>query len=308
MSFQTTGFYGNTNVPRIMDGRQDIQYITNNFAETQNNLLQWTQGIYSTRFQTVKQAGQTKFLFGVSEFSIDGPIDNINNGNNVFSWIEQRTDIVSAPVTITVHVPNGFYTVAQLATEIQALMNANTTMAGGTYAVTVTGTAPQQFINIALTPPGGQTWIFSLPTNVNRVIGLLYITLGLQNNGPETSSGNMAGIRRISILAGVDSCFLSCDALQYSNPLQVNDVNSISTLFTIPPIVCRLPGVDSSGVTGSIEYQFMNIEWHETSGNPFQNAITWSITNIYGDIMTSAGASTILATLRVELLGENNEI
>lgn len=155
-----SGFYGNTNSPTSYESREEIQQ----FVQKMTGNCQFNVNMITRKFNNIKQAQNTRFMFAVMQYEFTNTFDTIYAGNNAFTLIEERTDVPTPPNTVSFTIPAGIYNIVTLLTQLQTSLNANTSMgAGGSYAFTLSGALPFQFVELAITPPAGQTWQFSFP-------------------------------------------------------------------------------------------------------------------------------------------------
>jgi len=292
-----SGFYGNTNNPSSFESREEIQQ----FCQTMTGDCVFNVNMTTNKYNAIKQAQNTRFLFAVLQYEFTNTLDTIYAGNNAFTLIEQRTDTPTPANTIDFTIPAGIYNIVTLLAQLQTSLNATTSMgAGGSYAFTLSGTLPNQFVRLTITPPAGQTWQFTIPTFSSLTIPqqAMMRILGFQLQSGAVSSTNLTATSLYNIFAVNDSIYLCCNALRYPSIMYNSNYNNQSQ-GRLYQILLPIPlFVDSM----AFEYKIMEIlQYVETTAWPFGKNTQFSLVDENGILMSSQQGVTLTFSIQVRL-------
>jgi len=308
--------YGNPNAITVPDGREDIQYISNiydlfnfNVSTNPNDQFRckWIQKLLSERWSIIKQTQQTRFLFGISQVNFVNNFRNVYSNNNEFQIRINRTDAVSpSSGDYTIYITRGTYTTfALLMTELQRALNAFITalLGAGSFVVSLVS----GYVNIVFIPPGGQTWTISvipladpnntLTTNNINCYGLFGLIYGTSSS-PPTPTNTIVAQSPHNLWYGLDTIFLTCDAVRW--PFQYQSKQGTSIVTNNIQVLLAIPLNPTPDVQQTIKYD--RIEFKETYPFPYSKNVAFSLVDKYGVLLESNIGYVFNATMRTQLL------
>lgn len=144
--------------------------------------------IYISKKQSVINGYFTRVA--LTELNMPWNTPNVNARNNTFTVGSLTTALNPAPIEATVSVPEGFYTGEELATALEAALNAKMTALGSDY--------PTSYIwNVAFNITSGK---FTVEAGDS-------FTIVPKNNGPRDDLLNMMGFGGLSVVADLSLPF-----------------------------------------------------------------------------------------------------
>lgn len=289
----------NPNSITVPDGRIEHMIVSNQFVYPSGQVLQtnsqWNNKIQTSKFRNVANKSNLFFLFAISGVSFVNTIQNVYDGNNVFTIYETDDD---STTQLNLVLTPGIYNIGTLVSELQTELN-NNTVTDGSYAVLYSPTT--HLVTILYTPSSG-SWSFFLEGLDTRTSQQqeTYNLFGFQQNQDETSGNTLVGSNPYNVFFGLNNIYLCCSCLQFTSQY-VNNKRGISagaldqTIISIPI---------SSNSFDYIYYEPKELDWYATVADPFSSIITWRVVDQYGNLIQSL--ENFQFNLHLQLYKENN--